>query len=183
VLVKASGFSYIRILQEIDVAESSPVLRPANTDAVATGVKAADATTAAPSTEPNKETKDGTDADSHDGLRFKERTTRAHDALSGIVQDWKGIAESEKKEGRAISDARKKRIETLRDGIRGMAKDMGSLADELDALLAEATPAPKEEETPADDSAKGAVDAQQKTAQDLHAHFLAIESHHLTGAS
>ena len=174
VLMKAAGFPYgIRILKEIEIAESSPVLRPANTDSRATGVKSADGGEGSDDGENN-------DAGSHDGLRFKDRHARAHDAMSELIKDWKQIVDGELKEGRAISTARIKRIETLRDALRGTAKSIAEGADELEALLAEAAPPPKEkgEETD-DESAKAAVEAEQKIAQNLHAQFLAIESLHL----
>ena len=153
---RAGKYGRIRLLKEIELAEISVVLRPAAAGAVGSEVKSGDAE----DTETDVEAKDSTENGSQsppspsatspeekdaegrqDGQPLEVRQAVALAAVGDIIASWKDISDLQVKEGRAISESRRRRIKDLRDSLQ---EGVG----ELDALLAETEPKSTDSDDP-----------------------------------
>lgn len=136
----AGKFGAVRLLKELELAEISVVMRPMATAAQATSVKSAGAVETAAHGETD-DTEEKNDGERQDGTPLRKRQDDALAAVSDVIERWSEIGDLCLKEGRAISSARRKRLKGLRDHL---AAGVG----ELDALLEETEPEPKQEQKP-----------------------------------
>lgn len=140
----AGKYGRVRLLKKIDLAEVSVVLRPAAMGAYGTGVKSADGGEQKTESESEipaatQKTENKSADDRPDGQPLEVRQAVALAAVDDIIASWKDISDLQVKEGRAISESRRRRIKDLRDTLAEGVK-------ELDALLAETEPKKDEEE-------------------------------------
>ena len=139
----AARWGRVRLLKAIDLAEISAVLRPAARGAEGTSVKSVEAEEGGATANEaigveGKSNENNDEGDRRDDPRLQTRQADALAALDDVIERWKDIDDLCLKEGRSISESRRKRLRSLRDDLAGGVK-------ELDALLAETEPKPKDE--------------------------------------
>jgi len=144
----------VRFIKRTERFEVSPVLVGANRQTGTLLLKAADA-----DAEP-------TDAAAHayddETLALADHVGRVLHDVPAVVTRWRSLVTLCTKEGRAISEARRTRLATLRDALRAGA-------DDLDGLLTETEPKPK-------DDAKAAVETDAAVVDGLP---LLVEYQHI----
>ena len=95
------------------------------------------------------------------GLKLADHEGRVLSLVPSVTARWGALASLEAKEGRPISTARRERLGALRDVLR-------SGADDLETLLVETAPAPKDEPK----SAESATDDAPPDGMRLYADYL-----------
>lgn len=135
-------YDVVRVITKAEIFEVSPVLKGAGIGTMTLAIK------------------------SGERLSFEDHLEAALAAVSGATERAKSLADLRAKEGRAISSARRTRMEEI-------AKQLRSGADELDAILAETAPAKSAPDAqPADVAAHEDADS-DATAKAAQAIFLA----------
>lgn len=140
---KAQNFTRVRILKSVDAIEDSIVTAPMNKRAAATDVKSQELHVVVHA-EPTKVNEANKDVDPPAGQTFEDHSQSVLAAVSELAERAKSIAEIRKKEGRAISTSRRTRLSELLAGLTAVSAD-------IEALLAETEPPPKEKEIDLDD--------------------------------
>ncbi len=133
-------------LLELDLHEWSPVLLGMNPATALLSIKQAPLYSPTIAVSDSIDTFTTSTTVDDTGLKLADHEGRVLSLVPSVTARWGALASLEAKEGRPISTARRERLGTLRDVLR-------SGADDLESLLVETAPAPKDEPKSAESEA------------------------------